>query len=685
MAVNTETIRVDLNTGREMPVAHTHQNDTNRQFVFKIYNNGVPHDLSGFTAKFGLISPRVNGQYFVISGSSMASGTVSGNTVTVTLPEDYNTAHGVGLLTLILTSYGKTIRPINIKYVVQRSADGLDAITGASDFPTTLKGFVDNWFDNNSDEYLDAWLTGALADQDLESVVNNWLDDHPEATTTVLDGSLTEAKFSDALKLKTIKDYVTPEMFGAVGDGVTDDKIPLINAIDYCASNSKTLLLSKTYLITSSVLIETAINIVCKGVIEYSGNGTAITIGTSSAVAQMKKIELNVKGTNLSNPAQGSIGVSLINLSGCIFDISTNSFDKGVVLIGDSGGFQNNIINIGYIYNSDVGLTLRSINSGWVNSNTFIGGKIGISSSFTGTNKIGVYLNDSNGLAVNNNVFLNTNLESLNVAIQMGRAIANEFIGIRVENTVKVLNKLDNSAVSNVITPNFGVCSNDLEIQTVFSKSIRGFIYDVNIDLSGGASNANWFSCSKIIGVGSGFSIIPFAEAVTYGDRKITVPSKMMIGVKVNVQSKYIYFDCDADAYSLIVVPYSGNTELTGHINLIINNDYFGYYDTTSTKTILSKRVESSSIASGGRIVILPDECDNVALIIRNASNDVTLSNIKVSSLKPLGLITLGNANYPVLLGAPTSASPVGTFVMSYAPTAELKGWLMTENGWITV
>lgn len=53
--------------------------------------------------------------------------------------------------------------------------------------------------------------------------VSDWLDDHPEATTTVQDGSLTDAKFSAALKLETINEYVTPEMYGAVGDGTTDD------------------------------------------------------------------------------------------------------------------------------------------------------------------------------------------------------------------------------------------------------------------------------------------------------------------------------------------------------------------------------------------------------------------------------------------------------------------------------
>ena len=74
---------------------------------------------------------------------------------------------------------------------------------------------------------------GYIADaQQIQTKINAWLADHPEATTTVQNGSLTETKFSNALKLKTIKDYVTPEMFGAVGDGVADDTIAIQNALN---------------------------------------------------------------------------------------------------------------------------------------------------------------------------------------------------------------------------------------------------------------------------------------------------------------------------------------------------------------------------------------------------------------------------------------------------------------------
>ena len=117
--ITTQTIRVDLSTDKVIPTAFTHQNDTARSLVFKMYLNGEEYDLTDNTVKFAYVSPTVNGQHTVIAGSGMASGTVNGNTVTVTLSSAYTAISGVGMLTMIITPSSGTVRPVNIRRVVQ--------------------------------------------------------------------------------------------------------------------------------------------------------------------------------------------------------------------------------------------------------------------------------------------------------------------------------------------------------------------------------------------------------------------------------------------------------------------------------------------------------------------------------------------------------------------------------------
>lgn len=103
----------------------------------------------------------------------------------------------------------------------------------------------------NQDAVIES-LIGTLPDV-TERIVNSWLAEHPEATTTVQDGSLEEIKFTDALKLKTVKDYVTPQMFGAKGDGVADDTAAIQNAVN---SGMNVHIPKGEYIVTAPIIVD---------------------------------------------------------------------------------------------------------------------------------------------------------------------------------------------------------------------------------------------------------------------------------------------------------------------------------------------------------------------------------------------------------------------------------------------
>lgn len=72
----------------------------------------------------------------------------------------------------------------------------------------------------------------------IDESVSEWLALHPEATTTVQDGSIAEIKIQPDFLKKIKKDYITPQMFGAKGDGITDDSNAFQMAVDYAYSQS---------------------------------------------------------------------------------------------------------------------------------------------------------------------------------------------------------------------------------------------------------------------------------------------------------------------------------------------------------------------------------------------------------------------------------------------------------------
>lgn len=179
-----------------------------------------------------------------------------------------------------------------------------------------VQTFVDEWLAEHPESMID--------DELITDTVDDWLDEHPEATTTVQDGSLTETKFSSALKLKTIKDYVTPEMFGAVGDGMTDDT----NAVKQALNSGKPVICTKQYGVSETLHVENSIEMIDDSIfiaLEALACGVVIAGKGTQQVFRTYKIAYD------SN-SLATIGIACANVKSSILILSVkNSKDIGIV------------------------------------------------------------------------------------------------------------------------------------------------------------------------------------------------------------------------------------------------------------------------------------------------------------------------------------------------------------------
>lgn len=108
------------------------------------------------------------------------------------------------------------------------------------------------------------WVeVGQPTDEQTSNAVTSWLNEHPEATTTVQDGSVTEQKILSSFLPYIKKDYTTPQMFGAKGDGTTDDTKAIQEAIVFCENNKRLLYIpSGVYVVSDTLTISKSIAIV---------------------------------------------------------------------------------------------------------------------------------------------------------------------------------------------------------------------------------------------------------------------------------------------------------------------------------------------------------------------------------------------------------------------------------------
>lgn len=159
------------------------------------------------------------------------------------------------------------------------------------------------------DEVMDTFAVG------IDEAVDNWMDRHPEASTTVQDGSITEQKLTDLLILKTVNDYVTPEMYGAKGDGQTDDTAALKEAFtkgNVCLKRGAIYKCSNVDIVSNSVII---------------GNGATIDSGNASGFI-IKKTVHDVLITDITFESVFTVGDTETPSNVCILIEASNTTEE---------------------------------------------------------------------------------------------------------------------------------------------------------------------------------------------------------------------------------------------------------------------------------------------------------------------------------------------------------------------
>lgn len=216
--------------------------------------------------------------------------------------------------------------------------------------------------------------------------------------------------------------YTMPELFGAKGDGVTDDTQAIKDAID----TGKPVIALKNYLITETIEFDASLNysiIKFFGKITYSGTDACFKLLSKYVNLFINEIEGN--GTNVGISFERTSSSNTISAHNILNVNRINNFNIGIRCKTDgTNGVQYNKIIFNEILNCTYGIK-NELNSGWINSNYFIGGRIGPAN-------YGIYVNLING-EFDGNMFNDIGLEGITQrAIVLDKSTSNYFKGLRI-------------------------------------------------------------------------------------------------------------------------------------------------------------------------------------------------------------------------------------------------------------
>lgn len=425
-------------------------------------------------------------------------------------------------------------------------------------------------------------------------------------------------------------DFVTPEQFGAAGDGVTDDTQAVIDAADYAVNNSKTLYMSADYMTDASCILQ--------------GNTSIIITG-------------HVSNLWLRNAYAG------IYLIKNVDTLKITSIKNSTFILGEIQTMQlisseslNTMINAGIAYNTFVGgyaayvtLTGSTANE-WINENKWYGTRM-ISVTITG------------GYPHNNNIFDDVTIEG--GSINLTNARSNHF-KIRGESGYTL--NADPDSFNNIIETTYAI-NNPLSfaLSTPFSSDngnleTTSWIYRYNRQTVFAVTNANFWSNDNDYSTGQ----VKTQAWNAMKTKKIMAKYDCIFHVTCDVACMRPHFRLYKNGS--VVLTRSNAVDGLG-LNF---NTSTGYYSTGSNTAdfwiTIAKSTDFDEIEF--------DAYPSTTTLIREMKCDVfTIGTVFISPDEPN---PLKSATKPT-----NATAPYGTYVAN--STGSGAGWIRTSTDWQAV
>lgn len=199
----------------------------------------------------------------------------------------------------------------------------------------------------------------------LQTTVQN-LEDYVDLIPLDTEAQTVSGAINELVKAEA---YVTPEMFGAVGDGVANDTMALLEML----SDGRPCVLNGTYKTIGMLAIPANRTIIVNGTIHYTGaecalrfNDPYVYIGGTGQIISDGEYCLDIKTHDITVEKV----IISCRTTNCIAAVNMTSISTANGVYGNKisdVAIQGRSVNDPY----GVGLYLHSQNDGWVNENFF--------------------------------------------------------------------------------------------------------------------------------------------------------------------------------------------------------------------------------------------------------------------------------------------------------------------------